>query len=291
MMKERGISYQAALQTVRGIHESSSAAVPTADATRAGQGMPLSDEFVGRLIDRAAGETVSTETKNADSEEAYRAALTALTERVEAWQRSCEDDEDDDRGNGRLLDEAYTMARQIIRELRDNSHKFRVKLDIVEVAYNTLQRFAAAVENHEELSIAYESSYNHSVYEADEELERDLRLAKRFLAEADKPEYRQRYTYEENPLRQLEAVPVPVPDPDGETVDGIQQGTRLRSTHDADEIRTLLTGPYKDRTFGMAVRLSDPRDGVVPQPGENSVFAGYVVLADQLRMLFEPITE
>jgi len=267
--KEQGISYQAALQAVRSLHEGTLCTAPHPQGT---------------------GAKASAEIKITDNEGSYRAALTALTGRVEAWQRSCVEDEDDGFGDGRLLDAAYAMARRIIRELRDDGHKFRVKLDMTEVARNTLKRFAEAVENHEELSMAYESSPNHSAYEADEEFDGDLRSAKRFLAEADKPEYREHYTHEDNPLRQLKAVPAPVPDPDGEAVDGIRQGTQLRSTRDPDEIRTLLTGPLKDH-LGMVVRLSDPRDGTVPRPGEITVWSGYTVLASQLRMFFEPIPE
>jgi hypothetical protein len=267
--KEQSISYQAALQAVKALHKNT----PCTEAQTQG-----------------SGHQVTVKNKLVDSEESYRAALTVLTGQVEAWQVSCAEDEDDGYGDGRLLDKSYTSARQILRELRDNGHRFRVKLDMVEVSHNNLKRFAQAVENHEDLSMAYESSPNHSAYEADEELDRDLRSAKRFLADADKPEYREHYTYEDNPLRQLEATPVPVPDPDGETVDGVRQGTRLRSTHNPDEVRTLLTAPYKD-SLGMIVRLSDPRDGEVPEPGNITVWGGYTVLAHQLKMLFEPIQD
>jgi len=267
--KERGISYQAALQAVRGLHENSPRMAPP-------EAQP-----------QGSGGEEATGIKITDTEDSYRAALTALAGRVDAWFKSIED-EDDDGGDGRLLDDAYVMARRITHGLRDDGHKYREKLDMIGVARTDLKRFAEAVEGHEDLSRAYESSPNHSAYEADEELERDLRLAKRFLAEADKPEYREHYTHEDNPLRQVKAIPVPVPDPDGETVDGIRQGTRLRSTGGSEEIRTLLTRPFKD-SFGTVVRLSDPRDSEMPQPGEISVWSGHIVLASQLRMLFEPI--
>ena len=268
--KEQNISYQAALQIVRSLHKESSTAKGDIEPQNG------TEENVIKIT---------------SSEESYRTALIALTAQVEEWLSSCGEDEDCDGGHGSefLLHDAETMSRRILDGLRHDNHKYRVKLDMTEVARNTLRRFAEAVANHDELCMAYNSSPNHSSYEADEELSRELRSVKRFLADADKPEYREHYTHEDNPLRQIEAVPVPVPDPDGATADGIRQGTQLRSTYDAEEVRTLLMGPYKDHHLSMVVRVSDPRDSVVPQPGDNSSWGGYTILVDQLRMLFEPI--